>query len=526
MNCLFRSYKSFATESRNICRLTIKTLGLDFDKKTSENWGKISPENLLTNDEEIGQICNFLEENVNWNRLDVCFGSLKLSNSLVDSVLINVREPRDAKRSLSFFHWCSQRKNHDHGVRSYCLMIHILVQSGLIMDAKALLEAILTKNSVSDASLFTVVETLIGTYEVVYSRPFVFDLLVQTCSRLRHYNVAFKICSYLEDRGFMPNLVSLNTLLHVVQRSDHGDLIWEIYEYMVFKRIYPNQFTIKIMVSSMSKTGNLLKVVNILDSIHSKRCSPLMIVNAALVLRIIEQDRTDEGILLARRMLQKNMMHDDVACSMIILAHCKSGDSKLAHEAYDKMMKRGHPINAFVCTALIELLFKERKIDEVKIMLREMHEPYEDTYNVLIEWFSKFGMLDDALDSCKKMVDGNRFLPRCRAVNELIKRLCEGGYVARADELLTFLLERGFVPEESVYSDLIDGYGRERKVQQVLKLFHELEWRGTSQSVLLRTAVIRNLCICGKLTEAEKILSGMQEKSKAPMKEIIEQMMF
>ncbi|XP_078437685.1 putative pentatricopeptide repeat-containing protein At5g36300 [Wolffia australiana] len=502
MNRLYKSYACSGFAPRKTCEIYVKAFGL----------ASISVD---TQEGELDQVCNSLRGRINWDNLDVSLGKLELSSSLVDRVLIHLREPSNAKRSLSFFHWCSQRKKHNHGVRSFCLMIHILVQAGLTADATALLESILQKNSNSESSLFDVAETLISTHKDVQPGHRAFDLLVQTCSKLRFYFVAFRICCHHEQLGFMPSLISFNTLLHVVQRSGQKDLTWEIYEFMIFKRIYPNQFTIEIMTESMCKEGTLLRMVAVLDQIHPKRCSPTVIVNAALVLRIIEQGRTEEGILLARRMLQKNLILDIVASSLIIHAYCRSGNSNLAIDSQDEMLKRGHPMNAFVSTALIELHIREGKAEAVEIMLQKMHlaglKPYEETYNVLIIWFSKQGRLEEAWNFCKRMVDG-KCLPSNKASEALIGRLCESGHVEKAEILLTRLMEKGFSPGELIYCDLISGFGRTGKFQSVLRLYNEVEWREVSVSVLLYKAVIRSLFLCGKPAEAEKIFSRLKKK--------------
>ena len=47
---------------------------------------------------------------------------------------------------------------------------------------------------------------------------------------------------------FSSSLISFNTLIHVVQKSDQVPLVWKIYEYMIQKRTYPNEVTIQTMV--------------------------------------------------------------------------------------------------------------------------------------------------------------------------------------------------------------------------------------------------------------------------------------
>ncbi|XP_078440878.1 small ribosomal subunit protein mL103 (rPPR7)-like [Wolffia australiana] len=209
-----------------------------------------------------------------------------------------------------------------------------------------------------------------------------------------------------------------------------------------------------------------------LDQIHPKRCSLTVIVNAALVLRIIEQGRTEEGILLARRILQKNLILNVVSSSLIIHTYCRSGNLNLAIDSQDEMLRRGHPMNAFVSTALIELHIRAGKAEDEEVMLQKMHpaglKPYEDTYNVLII-------------------------------------LCESEHVEKVESLLTWLMKKGFSPGELIYCDLISGFGRTGKFQSVLRLYDEVEWRGVSVSVLLYKAVIRSMFLCGNPMEAGKI---------------------
>ena len=59
------------------------------------------------------------------------------------------------------------------------------------------------------------------------------------------------------------------------------------------------------MIIALRKEGNLQKYVNILDRIHGKRCSPLVIVNTSLILNILEKRRIEDCVVLLKRMLQE-----------------------------------------------------------------------------------------------------------------------------------------------------------------------------------------------------------------------------
>ena len=85
-------------------------------------------------------------------------------------------------------------------------------------------------------------------------------------------------------------------MIHVVQKSNQVPLVWKIYEHMIQKRTYPNEVTIQTMISALCKEGHLQKYVNILDRIHGKRCSPSVIVNTSLILKILEKRRIEENV--------------------------------------------------------------------------------------------------------------------------------------------------------------------------------------------------------------------------------------
>lgn len=216
-------------------------------------------------------ICNSFKSKLNWNSVTRKFSSIELTSSLVERVLLNLNDLTHAKTALSFFHWSSKTHRFQHSIRSYCITVNVLVQAGLITDAKSLLESFANKN-IETHAVRAVVDTL---FEFVFgSHPLVFDLLVKAYAKTRLTYVAFAVCRYVEERGgFCVGLSSFNAFLHVAQRSDELKTVWEVYEHMIRKRIYPNVITLKIMIDAMCKEGVLQKNVELLDRIIGKRSS-------------------------------------------------------------------------------------------------------------------------------------------------------------------------------------------------------------------------------------------------------------
>ncbi|RWR87073.1 pentatricopeptide repeat-containing protein, mitochondrial [Cinnamomum micranthum f. kanehirae] len=438
---------------------------------------------------------------------------------MVDEILIELKKPIDAMRALSFFHWSSQQNNFEHSIRSYCIIIQILIHAHMFKHAQAMLESVIRRNCESSDSRFVIVESLLSTYKITDSSPSSFDLLIQTYSKLRLFELAFDVCCFLDGHGFSSSIISFNKLIYVVQKSDKNSFVWKIYEFMLVRRIYPNAVTTRIMIDAMCKEGTLKKFIDILDRIHGKKCTPMIVINTALVFQILEERRVEEGIVLLKRMLVKEMILDDIVCSLIVFAHYKNGDLESACHSYEVMLKRGHCANSFLYTLFIGFHCKERKIEEANHLMQEMLvmslKPYDETYNFLIEGFSEVGRLEESLSFSEQMVERG-FLPSSFAFNVMLRKLCETGDVRKANNIFTTLLEKGFIPNEATYAYLIDGYGKEGDAQEVLKLYYEMEYKGHKPGLMGFTSLIRSLCQCRKLEEAEKYLTVMKDRSLSP----------
>lgn len=466
-------------------------------------------------DAVVNTICTSLRKGLNWDSLSRKFGSVELTNSMVEKVLLQLKEPTDAKRALGFFHWSAQQKQFKHEVSTYCIAIHLLVRSKLIRDARTLLESVVSKR-VSGISLdFSVVDSLLGSYSITGSIPLVFDLLVQTYAKLRMVDVGFDVCQYLDGHGFCLSVISYNTLIEVVQKSDRANLVWKVYEHMIQKRTYPNEGTVKIMVSALCMEGKLQESIDMLDRILGKRCSPAVIVNTSLVFRVLEEGRVEEGMVVLKRMLQKNMILDTIAYSLIIYARVL-GNLDSAWEVYEEMLKKGFHANPFVYTVFIGAYCKEGRVEGAISLMQEMEnaglKPYNDTFDHLIVGCSRVGKVEESVKFCEKSMQMG-FVPSCFTFNEMIGKLGETGRAKQANEMLTNLLDKGFQPDEITYSQLIAGYCKQGNMQEVLKLYYEMEYKSLSPGSTVFESLVRCLSQCGNLDEAERYLKVMKDRS-------------
>jgi len=474
----------------------------------------------------ITSISNSFRSKQNWDTITHKFTSIKLTPSLAEQILLNLNNPNDAKNALSFFHWSTKTHRFQHTLHSYSITINLLLHSNLLTDAKALLESLALKNTQTH-TVRAVVDTLIKDSVVSGSNPPVLDLLTKTYAKARLIDAAFDVIRYIDELGFCIGLSSFNALLHVAQRCNRFETVWEVYGYMIEKRVYPNVVTFRIMIDALCKDGLLQTNVDALDRIVGKRNShpPSVIVNLSLILRMLEKEGAEEEgklvklVTLLKRLLQKNLIGDLVAYSLIVHVKVRLGDLDFALEMYNEMVRRGFSENSFVYTSFIRAFCEKGRIDEAIGLMREMERKrlraYGETYECVIVGCADLGQLKECWSVFEEMLSAG-FVPGCLLFDKVAEKLCENGEVEKVNDMLTLLLDKGFSPSDVTYSHLIDGYARKDQVQGVLKIYYEMEYKSMCPGLSVYSSMIQCFCRLGKIDDAEKYLRIMKGRSLVP----------
>ncbi|CAM0879776.1 unnamed protein product [Alopecurus aequalis] len=463
---------------------------------------------------------------VTWEALSASFPAAAAPDGHVDAVLLSLaRSPSSsssaeaiAKNAHSFFHWSAANASSSshHSLRSYCLLVHLLSRAGLIRHASVLLQSAIARHSSSPATHF--LDAFFAAYEdsgtAATTRGL--HLLVHAYAELRLPEEALEACRYLARRGVTPSLSAFNAVLHVAQRTGRFRVAWEVFELMTLKRVYANQATVELVIGVLSREGALARTAALVERIHGKKCGPGVVAHVALALWIFEEGRTDQGILLLRRMLQRNMVFDDIAYSLMVHAYCGTGDLKSANEQWDDMVRRGCHPNAFVYTCLIGVHCRQGSVTEAIQLMQEMLskklKPYDATYSHLITGCFRQERAEEGSEYFDRMLHEG-LVPDIGTCNEIIESLCSAGEVGKANELVTAMIEREITPDQDTYYRLIEGYGKVGDAQGILKVYYEMEHKGLTHCAEVFTYLIRGLCRCGNPKEAEKFLSVMERKS-------------
>ncbi|QCD87726.1 hypothetical protein DEO72_LG3g2266 [Vigna unguiculata] len=431
---LFAQYSAASSEDKTLVSYGFQALLLRIQSST-HSYGVVSK----LDDDVVATFCNSFRARRNCDSITRQYRSLHLNDSRIGLLPLAATRPNSTFQPTT---------------RSYAITINLLLRANLLIHARALLR-FLTKTNTHSHAVPALVDSFLNVV-VSTSRDLAVNLLIQAYAKAKLMDVAFHVCRYMEEYGVCVTVVSFNALLHAVQRSEKCFLVWEVYEFMIRRRIYPNLTSLRIMVDALCKEGELQKIVDMLDRIMSRSTfrSPSMIVNSAyihnkpksfawngkkpncsLMLRILERGRVAESesdvVVLVKRLLQKNLLHENVVWSLVLHAKVAFGD-----------------------------------LDSVWGLYGEM----------------------------------------------VVERLCEKGEVEKANGMLSVLMDKGFSPDDVTYSLLMQGYARKEEVQEVLKLYYEMEYKRVNPGLSVFVTVVRCLCRCGKVEEAERYLRVMRER--------------
>lgn len=175
---------------------------------------------------------------------------------------------------------------------------------------------------------------------------------------------------------------------------------------------------------------------------------------------------------------------------------CKYGYVRVAAELFNKR-KHGFVPDVKMYTVLIYGWCKIRRIDMGERFLRDMMErgiePNVVTYNVLLNGICRRASLHP----------DERFEKTIR----------------NAEKVFDEMSNRGIKPDVTSFSTVLHVYSRAHKPElslDKLKLMREL---GISPSVATYTSVVKCLCSCGRLEDAEELLDEMVRNEVSPCAE-------
>ncbi|XP_034681328.1 pentatricopeptide repeat-containing protein At5g39710 [Vitis riparia] len=388
----------------------------------------------------------------------------------------------DQTLTLKFLTWARNHPFFDSHCK--CLCLHILTRFKLYKTAQTLAQELAL--SASDPSGSSIFQCLKDSYHVYNSSSAVFDLMVKSYSHLNMIDQAVNTINLAKSSGFMPGVLSYNSVLDAIVRSRGSVKLSaeEVYREMIRSRVSPNVYTYNILIRGFCSVGELQKGLGCFGEMERNGCLPNVVTYNTLIDAYCKMGRIDEAFGLLKSMSSKGMQPNLISYNVIINGLCREGRMKEAWEILEEMGYKGFT-------------------------------PDEVTYNTLLNGYCKEGNFHQALVIHAEMVR-NGVSPSVVTYTALINSMCKARNLNRAMEFFDQMRIRGLRPNERTYTTLIDGFSRQGLLNEAYRILNEMTESGFSPSVVTYNAFIHGHCVLERMEEALGVVQEMVEKGLAP----------
>ncbi|KAL5537694.1 hypothetical protein UlMin_045160 [Ulmus minor] len=462
-----------------------------------------------------------------------------------------LKSQSDQTLILKFVDWA--RTGPFFNCRSQCLALHILTRFKLYKTAQTLAENVAVNTS--DEKGILVFECLAESFHLCNSSSAVFDLVVKAYSRVNLIDKALNIVDLAKFRGFMPGVLSYNSILDAVIRSKGSVKFAEkVFDEMIRSGVSPNVYTYNILIRGFCGAGNLdmglnfflkMEIVGCLPSVvtyntlidaycKSKRIDdafellksmalkglePNLISYNAVINGLCREGRMNETGKFLEEMRRRGFFPDEVTYNTLVSGYCREGNFHQALVLHAEMVRNGLSPNVVTYTALINSMCKAGNLNRAMELFDQMRgrglHPNERTYTTLIDGFSQKGFLDEAYRFLNEMTL-NGFRPSMITYNALINGHCIVGRMEEAMGVVREMVEKGLVPDIVSYSTIISGFCRHQELEKAFQMKSEMVAKGISPDAITYSSLIQGLCQQRRLTEACNLFQEMMSMSLPP----------
>ncbi|XP_019159069.1 PREDICTED: pentatricopeptide repeat-containing protein At2g13420, mitochondrial-like [Ipomoea nil] len=291
-------------------------------------------------------------------------------------------------------------------------------------------------------------------------------LIHQTLLRLRHSSkVALAFFHFSQSCPGSPlDATAFNLLIDTLCRVRQFDAAWQLIIQMEHRKISPNFTTFYLLIRRLIAAGLTRQAIRAFSEMY-----------------IFIDDNGEEDVW------------NSYFCYLLD-SLCKYGYVRVATELFNKEKWR-ISVNCKIYTVLIYGWCKAKKIEMAKSFLGEMItkgiDPNVVTYNVLLNGICRRASLHP---------DG-RF--------EMVIR--------EAEKVFDEMRQRGVEPDVTSYSILLHVYSRAHKPELSLEKLRMMREKGICPTIASYTSVIKCLCSCGRIEDAEVLLEGMVGSGVTPI---------
>ncbi|CAN8233162.1 unnamed protein product [Cochlearia groenlandica] len=282
-----------------------------------------------------------------------------------------------------------------------------------------------------------------------------------------------------EEEGFVPDLVTYNTLVSSYCKRGKLKEAFYLYKIMYRRRVVPDLVTYTSLVKGLCREGRVKEAHQTFHRMIDRGITPDCVSYNTLIYAYCKEGNVEQSKKLLHEMLGNKVVPDRFTCKVIVEGYVREGRLLAAVNFMVELTRLRVVIPFEVCEFLIERLCKEGKPFAAKhlferVIEEEGHDKAKPkTYNNLIESLSRCNAIKDALLLKEKLTSKNQPLD-AKAYKALIVSLCKIGKNREAESLMVEMIGFEMKPDTFICAALVNGYCKGldfEKAESLLSLF-------------------------------------------------------
>jgi pentatricopeptide repeat protein len=211
------------------------------------------------------------------------------------------------------------------------------------------------------------------------------------------FDDAYRLLERLRERGFIPSVVSFNSILICLRKKRKVDDSLSLLDIMK-KDAKPNTSTYNIVIDMLCMAGRVNEAYKVRDEMELAGMFPNLLTFNIMVDKLCKAKHLEEAYKIFESASQRGCNPDSVTYCSPIDGLGKKGKIDEAYRLFEKMLDAGHNANPVVYTSLIRNFFMHGRNEDghkiFKEMIRRECQPDLTLINTYMDCVFKAGEVD------------------------------------------------------------------------------------------------------------------------------------
>ncbi|GAV59995.1 PPR domain-containing protein/PPR_2 domain-containing protein [Cephalotus follicularis] len=318
-------------------------------------------------------------------------------------------------------------------------------------------------------------------------------MLITAYGKVGDFNMAEKVLSYMNKKGYAPNVVSHTALMEAYGKGGRSSNAEAIFRRMRSSGPEPSALTYQLVLKIFVEGNKFKEAEEIFDSLLDEEKSPMKPDQKMFHMMIYMYKKA--GSYEKARKLFALMAECGVQQSTVTYNSLMSfgNNYKEVSKIYYQMQRAGLRPDVVSYALLINAYGKARREDEAFAVFEEMLNagvrPTHKAYNILLDAFAISGMVEQARVVFKSM-RRDRCTPDLVSYTTMLSAYVNASDMDGARKFFKRLKQDGFNPNVVTYGTLIKGYAKVNDLEKMMETYEEMRLSGIKANQTIYTTIM------------------------------------